>query len=475
MGVIDSERKIRRGHGSDERPVARDLWAADSRPDHVALRETGNHDPDYHQVDYRRYLDRDHAALEHRHIWLKSWVGACREEDLPAVGDRLPFQLGPTSFIVVRSGEDEFRAFYNSCLHRGTELCSKPESGDTIRCPFHAWEWKIDGSLKAIPSHWDFKAVTPRNARLREVKVGRWGGFVYINADLDAAPFEQALGPIPRHFADFAPERRYTHAHFRKLIRANWKAVQEAFMESYHVMATHPMAVDYNGDSQSQYDIWEDGIAHVGRQITPSAVPSMHAGPHATMRSAAEAFAYYIQATYFPDAPLPVIDPDRPARPQVAAWYRDLETARLGRPCTLPDALLMDSPLYFLFPHTTFWLTESLPYYYRFLPHETDPEMSYFEVRMLRHHPEGTPRPAPSPRIEIGADEKIADHAQAFGFLSIVFDQDMDNVPLVQRGMRSADPARAYAVLGDYQEFIVQHWHAIMDRMIADGEAAART
>jgi phenylpropionate dioxygenase-like ring-hydroxylating dioxygenase large terminal subunit len=467
MTVISKIESIKRGHGSPERPLAGELWAADSLPDFPAHHEEGNYDPTYEKVDYARYYDRDYAKQEHERIWLKSWVQACREEDLPAIGDRLPLQVGPVSFFLVRTGADSFKAFYNSCIHRGTMLCMKHESGDAIRCPFHAWEFKLDGSLQYVPSHWDFKMVTPKNGALREVKLGRWGGFLFINADPEAPPLDDVLGVIPKHFAAFDLANRYTAGHFRKTVKANWKLTQEAFMESYHVVGTHSAAIPFSGDTQSQYDIYESGEAHIGRQLTPGGHPSMHAAPEVTPAESILGAAQFLRDMHHPDAELPELDLSQPVRPQVAAWFRGLESARLGRPCTLPDGIMLDSPLYFMFPQTSVWLSEALPFAYSFLPHESDPELSYMEVRILKHWPEDEARPEPAERIDVAADEVVFDKAPVFGFLGMVFDQDFENLPKVQGGVRSADPARHYAQLGDYQEFVIKRFHELLDEKMA--------
>lgn len=468
MTAISKIGSIKRGHGSPERQLAGELWALDTYPDFAARTDEGNYDPTYDKIDYRRYYDRDYARHEHENVWMKSWILVCREEDLPEVGDRQPISVGPVSFFVIRTEADSFKAFFNSCTHRGTQLCSAPESGTGIRCPFHAWEWKIDGTLSYIPSHWDFKMVNPKNGSLREIRVGRWGGFVYINADPEAPELLDALGIIPKHFATFELHNRYTAGHFRKLVRANWKLSQEAFMESYHVIGTHSNAIAFSGDTQAQYDIFEDGAGHIGRQLTPGGHPSMHAPPEASVANAILGAAQFLRDMHYPDEELPEIDPSRPVRPQVAAWFRDLETARLGRTCTFPDGIMLDSPLYFVFPQSCFWLSEALPFVYSFLPHDSDPELSYMEVRMMKLFPEGTERPKSAPRIEVAPDQNVADEAKAFGFLGNVFDQDYENLPLVQAGVRSADPARHYAQLGEYQEFVIKRFHELLDEAMSE-------
>jgi phenylpropionate dioxygenase-like ring-hydroxylating dioxygenase large terminal subunit len=466
--ATNMKQNVQRGFGSDERPVIGKLWERDSVGSNESMRALGSYEPNNKQVDFRRYYDADYFKLEIEKIWKKQWLFACREEDIPQVGDRVPFDVGPLSFFIVRSKEHEFKAFYNSCLHRGTLLCAKSESQKTIRCPYHGWEWNNDGKLKFIPSHWDFKQVTASNSSLREVKLGRWGGFVFINADPNCGPLEEALHNIPAHFKEFAPESRYTAARYRKTVPANWKLAQEAFQESYHLYSTHPEGVPFNGDSQSQYDIWRTQRGAIGRESVPSAVPSMHAGPDATPLKAAAVFAEIMKAWHYPEAELPTLDPKGDVRAQSGAWHRQVYAAKYGRPTDATDAVMLDSVLYFMFPQFCIWLSEPLPFTYQFTPHATDPEKSYFDVRMLLPIPKGQARPPAVPAAVVGIDESILKKAPGFSFLGMIFDQDMSNMPLIQRGVKAADPAHHHTQLGAFQESMMQTWHELFDRFMAE-------
>ncbi|MFT4054506.1 MAG: aromatic ring-hydroxylating dioxygenase subunit alpha [Novosphingobium sp.] len=455
-----------RGYGSDERPLLGALWSRDTAPND-AVRALGDYEPDNRQIDYRKYHDPAFFKAELDTIWSRQWLLACREEDIPEVGDRVPLNIGPHSYFIVHHAQGEFKAFHNSCLHRGTMLCKGKEQAATIRCPYHAWEWNNDGRLKRIPSHWDFPQITRLNGALPEVKLERWGGFIFINADPDALPLADALGPVPEHFKDFAPEKRYTKARFRKLVHANWKTTQEAFQESYHVYATHPEGVPFTGDSQSQYDIFLTPMGAVGRESVPSAVPSMHADSSATALAAAMAAAQVQQLWHYPEASLPEIDPTHDIRAQLGDWARSAYEQAYGRKTAQPDAVMIDSPLYFVYPHSTFWLSEAVPFVYQFLPHETDPDYCYFDVRLLMPWREGEPRPPAAEPIVIGEHESIMEKAPAYSFLAMIFDQDMSNLPLVQRGLKAADPKAPHSRLGAYQESIIQTWHELIDRDIA--------
>ena len=80
--------------------------------------------------------------------------------------------------------------------------------------------------------------------------------------------------------------------------------------------------------------------------------------------------------------------------------------------------------------------------------------------------PEGKPRPPAAKLIDVDEGEKVAERVPAFGFLGEVIDQDMANMPFVQEGLKTADPAAHHSRLGDYQEMIIKHWHDVLDEMI---------
>jgi hypothetical protein len=206
----------------------------------------------------------------------------------------------------------------------------------------------------------------------------------------------------------------------------------------------------------------------VGRQIAPSGVPSMHASSDATPLAAAESYAMIMKHWHYPEAEMPNLDPEKDLRAQLGEWHRAVQEKYYGRnKDIIPDAMMIDSLLYFVFPQSTLWLSESLPFTYQFTPHPTDPEKSFFNVRMLMPYPEGQPRPPASPVVEVLEHETIVDKVPAFNFLAEVFDQDMANMPIVQAGMKSADPARRHSLLGTYQEMIIQHWTDVIEDMVS--------
>lgn len=463
-----SIKQVQRGASSAVSPLTSELLEKDSRPQRVALGSHSDFEPAARNVEFSRYYDPQFAALEREKLWSKMWQYACREEDIPEVGDRVRYDVGTLSFFIVRSGTHEFRAFYNACLHRGTQLCMGPSSGNRIRCPFHAWEWNLDGSLHNIPSAWDFPHVSAATLKLPEIKLARWGGFIFVNQDPQAAPLESALGVLPEHFRGWKPEERFTFVHVRKRIRANWKTALEAFLEAYHVVETHYTSMPFTGDASTQYDIWDDGLSHISRLITPSAVPSPHLGDNASTQKALDALMNAFKQALPPGTPLPTFDASKGAgRAEVAEWRRQVLQQQTGWDFSqASDAEMLDSIEYFMFPNFCPWYGEGLPLVYQFLPLGDDPNECAMSIRLLLPIPKALPTPPPpAPLIELGFDDRFSQVPQ-LGILCGIFDEDMSNLPLVQAGMRSASSARAHTTLGRYQEARIRHFQNTLDRYL---------
>lgn len=468
--MSDVDLPLTKGFSSKASPLVADLLRNDSKTLPPALQAVGNHEPKTRPIPMSRYYDPAFAELEKEHLWKKTWQFACREEDIPELGDRIPYDVGDLSFLIIRSGKNEFKAFYNSCLHRGTRLCNGQGGGEHIRCPFHGWEWNTSGSLHKIPSDWDFPHVIAKSQEfsLPEAKVSTWGGFIFINPDLEAAPLEPVLGVLPEHFRSWAPENHFTFAHISKRIHANWKLTLEAFLEAYHVIETHSDAMPFTGDATTQYDIWDDGVSHVSRLITPLGVPSPHLGDEASGEAALQGVAMVMAIAAGPGVEPARIDSVELGRSQVAEWRRQTMGTALGRDFSqLSDSELVDTIQYFMFPNFCPWYGEGLPLVYQFLPYGDDPNESVMNIRLLAPVPGGdVPRPPSAQIIELGPEDDFSTNVPQIGVLSHIFDQDMLNLPIVQKGVKSASPSHAHSTLGRYQESRIAHFNEVLARVL---------
>jgi phenylpropionate dioxygenase-like ring-hydroxylating dioxygenase large terminal subunit len=420
-------------------------------------------------IDVERYISREFHDLEVRKLWRKVWQMACREEDIPNVGDHIVYEIADDSLILVRSAPSTIKALYNSCLHRGTQLRTTDGTVPQFRCPFHGWTWNLDGSMKTLPTPWDFPHIDTSTACLPEAKVATWGGFVFINMDPDAEPLATFLGDLPTHFERYEPQRRWKAVHVAKPIRANWKATQEAFLESYHVSATHPQVLAVTGDTNSQYDVWPD--SHYNRHISPGAVasPSMGDVPAEVIIDALTNLSAGYDFLADPQKRMAVIDveqvlPGQSARDVVAAATRAQAAADGMDLSDVSDAELLDAITYLIFPNVNPWISAKPSIVYRFRPYGNNPDMSVMECMFLVPLPEGA---EPRKGVDIhwlDVDSSWVD-APELGILAAIFDQDTANLPRVQRGMHASKKGRIS--LADYQEVRIRHFHKQLDRFIS--------
>ena len=243
-------------------PSTRDLILGDSTPAPAPVLEQSYRFEGDEDIPYEEFTSAAYAAAEHEHMWSRTWQWACREEHIPGVGDHYVYDIGPYSVIVTRVTENQIKAFINSCTHRGTRLLGEegPGFGQSFNCPFHGWSWHLDGALKDVPGRWDFPHVCEATHSLQEAACESWQGFIFVNLDPNAPPLSEQLDVLPEHFAHFPLEGRRIRLHVQKVLPANWKASQEAFMEAYHNFTTHDSPTGAN----TQYDIFGP---HVSRFI----------------------------------------------------------------------------------------------------------------------------------------------------------------------------------------------------------------
>src|SRR5256885_8054287 len=98
------------------------------------------------RIPKQRYYDEKFYGLEAELFWPKVWQMACRLEEIPARGDFVEYEILDQSVIVVRVDDDNVRAFYNSCRHRGMKIVQGCGSRRNFVCPFHGWCWSLDGA-----------------------------------------------------------------------------------------------------------------------------------------------------------------------------------------------------------------------------------------------------------------------------------------------------------------------------------------
>jgi phenylpropionate dioxygenase-like ring-hydroxylating dioxygenase large terminal subunit len=402
-----------------------------------------------------RYISRAWHDKEVDRLWRRVWQFACREEEIPNAGDYYVYEIAKWSFIVMRQPDGSVKAFPNACLHRGRRLKDFNGSCSEIRCAFHGFAWALDGALADVPARWDFPHVKDEEFHLYECAIGQWAGFIFINPDSNAQPFNEYAADLIEQFADWDLGSYYKQAHVAKVIPANWKIVQEAFCEAYHVNGTHPLVMPYLGDTNSQVDIWNN----TSRVITAGGTPSPLLGWEPTEE---EMMAAMLDVRH--DQDLPIRVPEGSTMRAMAAdmarkRWSDVAGERAER---MSDAELMDSLDYTLFPNFHPWGAFNR-IVYRFRPNGDNHREAIMECIFLS--PFAGERPPPAQVHWLTAEERFSAAAE-LGMLGKVFDGDLYNMGNVQIGLEAT--FKPGVTLGNYQESKVRWLHQKLNEWCED-------
>ena len=185
------------------------------------------------------YTSPAFAQLEQSHIFGREWLCAGRAEALPNPGDYMTMKVAGEPVIILRDRDGALRGLSNVCRHRMSTLLEGRGNVRSIVCPYHAWTYNLDGSLRGAPAMAKNESFCKEDVRLPQVRVENWRGWVMVTLNPDVPPPAEALQGVDR-LVGYLPMETYTET-FREEFDwdTNWKVLAENFMESYHLPVCH--------------------------------------------------------------------------------------------------------------------------------------------------------------------------------------------------------------------------------------------
>lgn len=172
-------------------------------------------------------------------IFSKDWFCVGRATSLANAGDYVTLDLANQPIIVLRDKQGELKAMSNVCRHRMSTLLEGRGNARSIVCPYHAWTYNLDGSLRGAPAMTLNEGFCKSDYKLPEIKCEEWLGWVFVTLNQDAPPVNQQLSKIEELVGDYNMSA-YTETFFEThMWNTNWKVLAENFMESYHLPVCH--------------------------------------------------------------------------------------------------------------------------------------------------------------------------------------------------------------------------------------------
>lgn len=158
----------------------------------------------------------------------------CPSAALIENGSYIARRASGTPLLVVRGEDGQVRAFINACRHRGMKVASG--SGckkKAFVCPYHAWSYALDGTLKNVPGQDGFPNLDNAENGLVEISAAENGGIVYV----------QQEGVIDNNFFknsfNFFGAKSKLFDHGEVTDETNWKLLTETLLEGYHIKSLH--------------------------------------------------------------------------------------------------------------------------------------------------------------------------------------------------------------------------------------------
>lgn len=208
------------------------------------------------QVHKDLYTSEALFALEQRELFAATWSYLGHTSQLQNAGDFFTLDLAGQPLVVLRDMDGQIRAFHNRCAHKGTKIVTAESGhlgGRFLRCPYHAWSYRLDGALVAVPLKEGYEGTEMHRAEAGKGLVPLAGlsiyrEFIFGRLKEDGEEFRDYFGEslqVIDLMVDRSPTGQLTieGGVLRNTINCNWKLYLENINDSVHPVSTHESAV----------------------------------------------------------------------------------------------------------------------------------------------------------------------------------------------------------------------------------------
>ena len=187
------------------------------------------------------YVDSRVAELETSAVFSRTWQMVGRVDQVEAPGQFVTTTVAGEPIVVVRGNDGVLRGFYNVCRHHAAAVVTEPcGKASILHCPYHGWNYGLDGSLKGMPEFDGVKNFDRQQNGLVPVKVETWEKFVFVNLDPEGVPLRDFLGGLTKRIAPLGVSKLHYFDNRVYEIHCNWKVFVDNYLDGgYHVPHLH--------------------------------------------------------------------------------------------------------------------------------------------------------------------------------------------------------------------------------------------
>ncbi|MEO6654271.1 MAG: aromatic ring-hydroxylating dioxygenase subunit alpha [Ilumatobacteraceae bacterium] len=206
------------------------------------------------------YTSDEVLTFEKEALFTREWLCVGRAERIPEPGDWFTVTLMGEPLIVARDKERRVVCMSAVCQHRAMQVCEGSGNSTTFKCPYHHWNYAIDGRLLGAPAMERTDGFDKSEWGLPRLRVEEWMGFVFVNFDADASPLAPTLDRYTPYLRNYDLEHAVCPGTFTlEGLPWNWKVMFENFNDGYHANRLHQYLQDFCPSNLSAFpEPWTD-------------------------------------------------------------------------------------------------------------------------------------------------------------------------------------------------------------------------
>ena len=186
------------------------------------------------------YTDPQFYNLEKECVFARTWQGVGHLRQVQNPGDFFLANIAGNPIIVVRGKDEQLRAFYNVCRHRGGPLATKDGNGAVLQCQYHGWTYLLDGSLRGVPYFDRVELFECKDFGLISIDVDSWEGLVFVRLVPEDLSLITYFDGIVERIAPTQLKNKTFSRRVEYQLNCNWKVYMDNYLEGYHVPYVHP-------------------------------------------------------------------------------------------------------------------------------------------------------------------------------------------------------------------------------------------